>query len=497
MSNNILRKNAAGGLFGHIFRGVFVVAMLCVLFVWSWLNSRFYHTLDQEADQRLKRIATILVTDLQNLNSDDRSEMQTRAMGAFWQLEKTGGLLQNLYWLDVSADVPEFIASYSAQHESSPQMLPPSAEEVEDLVFDHINELDHGEMVSPDPYAYGVNRRFKILLCPVVNASGMLASVIGIESDMEYLDLVIRFRRFLAEGIVVAILLSLAVAYFLARNLAGKIESLSYCVKRIEAGQHLEPQSLGLLELDELYLSFITLAKELGKQKEHVQQVFNRKLDELAFTGGAIAHEIRNPLSAIEMHFGLLRRELSGSVVADSAAIAEISQQLQHLRQLLENFLRYTRKVQPKPEPIVLREFIERLLSSRKMLNENFAATVAMDADLVVCFDPTMLQQILENLLNNSLFAASQKAVVITITAALSRQKLVLTFGDNGPGVAAEIRPQLFTPFATGNEQGSGFGLALIHKLIEAHGGEISYSNGDNGGAVFTIEVPQYENTCS
>lgn len=495
----LLRKIAAVSLFGRMFRGVFFVALLCVFFVWGWLNSRFYQTLDREADQRLRRIAEILLIELKDTDSEDRTLMQIEAMQAFWQLEKNGGLLQNFYWLDVSAGNAEFIASYSAQSESKSRMLPPSAEEAEDLVFEHINELDRGEMVFPDPYAFDADRRFKILLCPIIDANGILQSIIGIESDMEYLNLVVQFRKFLAEGIFAAIILSLLVAYLLARNLTGKIEALNFCVKQIEAGKHPAPQSLDLIELDQLYQSFVSLAKELERQKLHVQQVFNRKLDELSFTGGAIAHEIRNPLSAIEMHFGLLRRELqkSQATAADSPAIVEINQQLQHLRQLLDNFLGYTRKVQAKPVAIRLHEFTSYLLSSKKAMVSEFVSEIDMAEDLVVYFDQTMLQQILENLVNNSLRACREKVAEIIIYARVESQMLTLCVRDNGPGVPADIRQQLFTPFATSDSQGNGFGLALVRKLVEAHGGEIIYTDGKIGGAVFTLEVPQHENSCS
>lgn len=499
MLKKILRKIAAVSLFGRIFRGVFFVALLCVFFVWGWLNSRFYQTLDREADQRLRKIAEILLTELKDTDSEDKTLMQIQAMQAFWQLEKSGGLLQNLYWLDVSTDNPEFIASWSAQNESRSRMLPPVAEEVEDLIFEHINELDRGEMVSPDPYTFDADRRFKILLCPIIDANGILKSVVGIESDMEYLNLVVQFRKFLAEGIVAAVFLSLLVAFILARNLTGKFDTLNFCVKQIEAGQHPAPQSLDLLELDQLYQSFVALAKELERQKLHVQHVFNRKLDELSFTGGAIAHEIRNPLSAIEMHFGLLRRELQKSQVtaADSPAIGEIVQQLQHLRQLLENFLGYTRKVQAKPVQIRLFDFVSNLLNIKKSMVDEFVSEIDMAADLVVCLDQTMLQQILHNLINNSLRACRGKVPEIRISARIESQTLILRISDNGPGVAAEMRQQLFTPFATSDSQGNGFGLALVRKLVEAHGGEIIYTDGQDGGAVFTLEVPQHENTCS
>ncbi|NCB38207.1 MAG: HAMP domain-containing histidine kinase [Erysipelotrichia bacterium] len=491
------RKLAPESLFGRIFWGVFAASLLSVFILWGWLNSRVYSALDQEASLRLKRIAEIMLAELAISDKKDKSR-QIQAMQSFWQLEQAGGLLQNFYWLDVSGKSASFIASYSREYLAETSMLPPTADEAEELVFDYINELDRGEMVFPDPYS-GASRRFKIILCPVLDLNGLLAGVIGIESDMEYLRLVSEFRHFLAEGIVFSMLLSLLVAIVLARNISGKISCLAGGVQLIAKGARPEEIKLSISELDHLYQAFFRMGVELEQQKKHVQQVFMRKLDELAFTGGAIAHEIRNPLSAIEMHFGLLKRELLkiNQSAEFSSSIEEINQQLMHLRKLLTSFLNYSRKVQPQPEPVDPELFFKALVLAKKKTLGEFSCEIDIKEKMRVYIDPTMFQQIFDNLLNNSFRATSGLNLVIYFSAHLRDNMLKIVFADNGPGVPAGMREKLFTPFATGNPDGSGFGLALVRKLVEAHGGELNYNDGAAGGAVFIIEVPQHENSCS
>lgn len=495
----LLQRIAPKSLSGRLFWGVSFASLLSVLVVWSWLNSRFYNTLDREAAERLSQIAEVLVAELKQTDPDDRVSQQAAAMQSFWRLEKSGGLLQNLYWLDVSSDSASFIASYSINQSSEAPMQPPAAEEIENLVFDYINELDRGEMVFPDPYAYGISRRFKIVLCPIIDANGLLDSVIGIEADMEYLNLVGEFRALLAEGIGVAMLLSLLISLLLTRSLAKSIAALNEGVSLLAQGSQPVVLKLGVNELDDLYQAFVKMAADLEQQKTHVQQVFVRKLDELSFTGGAIAHEIRNPLSAIEMHFGLLKRGLLNCAEAkvSGSSVEEIDQQLQHLRKLLTSFLNYSRKVQPQLEKVYLHDFLSRLLNSKSQVLGDFAWELDVSTDLTASFDPTMLQQVIENLVNNSFKVSGDRHLQIRIAAAMNNKVLRIEVCDNGPGIADAFCEKLFTPFASGDAEGSGFGLALSRKLVEAHGGEINYNNGSPCGAVFVIEVPQHENSCS
>ena len=483
--------------FGRLFLTVLTVALLVIGLIWGWLYQRFYQSLNREADVRLRRIAENLVDSISA--SSDREDQRFKALQSFWQLEKTGGLLQNLYLLDMSAESPVFIASYSLPGERASQMLPPTADEAEELALEYINELDRGEMVFPDPYAYGVSRRFKIVLCPILDEFGMLESVVGIEADMEYLNLVSEFRQLLAETMLAAMALSFFTALLLARSFTGKIAQLNMSLKSVEQGQNPQHLQLGVNELDLLSGGIELLAQELEQQRQQVNRLYEQKLDELAFTGGAIAHEIRNPLSAIEMHFGLLKRQLAGlsGAQAEAAATAmrEISEQLSHLRTLLENYLTYSRKVQPKVACVALKDFFERLIASKKAVLPNFNSEIRLNGVEQAWFDQTLMQQVFENLVNNSVQAVDNRPAEISIRAEQHGTRLKIWFSDKGPGIAASLREQLFTPFVSGRTGGNGFGLALIRKLVEAHGGEISYIGGETGGAAFLIEVPQHENT--
>ncbi len=501
---NFFRRLIPATLAARLFWGVAAASLISAVVIWTWLYSRFYDTLDREASLRMRQLAAALLSEASGIDEIVLGNAARKhLLEQVWNLERSSGMMQNLYWLDVSGDHPVFIASFS-QHSGNgteesgnvANLLPPGEEDAEDMVYDNINALDRGELVFPDPYAYGAGRRLKIILCPLLDTSGLLESVIGIEADMQYLRLAEEFRKILGEGIALAVLISLLVSLLLSGNVAAKIAVFGSNVNLMASGKQPEAVHLSIRELDDLYQSFVRMAADLELQRAAVRQVFVRKLEELAFTGGAIAHEIRNPLSAIEMHFGLLKRQLAFKAEpgSQSGPVEEIEQQLQHLRRLLTSFLNYSRQVRPKTEKVDVATFIDRVVELRRQVLGDFICLAEIAAGLSACFDPLMLQQVIENLVNNSFRAAEGRPLTIKIRAAVCNRCLTIELADNGPGIPYELRQQLFTPFVTGNADGSGFGLAISRKLIEAQGGEINYKESP-AGAVFVIEVPQNENT--
>ena len=504
---NLLRRLVPATLAARLFWGVAAASLLTAVVIWSWLYSRFYNTLDREASLRMRQIATALLADAGQIQPEsERGSLRRNLLAQVWQLEHSSGLMQNLYWLDMSGERPVFIASFSrepvgegADQFPATALLPPSPEDVEDLVYDHVNDLDRGSLVFPDPYSYGAERRFKVVLCPLLDADGLLESVIGIEADMQYLRLADEFKKILGEGIALAVLISLVVSLLLADNVAAKIGVLGRNIAILASGRQPELLHLSIRELDDLYQAFVCMASDLERQRATVRQVFVRKLEELSFTGGAIAHEIRNPLSAIEMHFGLLKRQLFASPEKNdaSAPVQEIEQQLLQLRRLLTSFLNYSRRVQPQFARVAVADFLTKIIEQRRLILGDFKFINKTNPSLHGVFDPLMLQQVFDNLVNNSFRAAAGAPLVIEVEATLVNRTLRMKIADDGPGVPVELQSQLFVPFSTGNADGSGFGLAISRKLIEAHGGEIVYQNDSPVGAVFIIEVPQNENSGS
>lgn len=489
-SPDILRQAMPRSLMGRLFWGVFAVAAFSVLLLWYWLGSQIFATLDLEASERLKRFASVLADDLAQIEYHDSYSMQRKidVIESFWKLEKSAGWIQNLYWLDMSELGLGFIASFTLTQDRPNGLLPPDIHDVEYLIYEHINELDSGQTVTPDPFAAPDTRRYKILLHPLFDSFGMLDSIIGVEADMEYLSLLVKLRQQLWQTIMVALTLSLILAFIMARSIAKRFTIITEALSHIESGEVPAAASLGIIEFDRLYASLADLARDLEDKNSKIKEAFMTRIDELAFIGGAVAHEVRNPLSALEMHVGLLRRQLGVIDSTAENAFEEINEQMRHLKVLVDNFLRYSRKISPQIEEVRLRSALGKILEAKKQVMGHFEFILAVPNDLVIAFDATLLQQIIENFVNNS-YEACEEGLVIEISATSSPKYWQLAFKDNGPGIGEDIQGDLFTPFKTSKANGSGFGLALIKKFVEAHGGKISYNMASNG-AEFIIEVP-------
>ena len=202
-----------------------------------------------------------------------------------------------------------------------------------------------------------------------------------------------------------------------------------------------------------------------------------------------MAHEVRNPLSAFGMHLGLLRRRYMPEG-ADSESFREIQGQLEQLKILVDRFLGYSREVKPVPERFRPAELLRDAISARVPTGGRAdvrcpeGRSVEMDGDIM------MWRQIVENLIDNAVFACYPKPVEINIEIYTKNDMICIRFADAGPGVPRELVPRLFTPFSTGRPGGHGIGLALVRKFVEAQNGTIRYEAAPAGGAVFLIEVP-------
>lgn len=465
--------------------------MLSLALVWGWFYNRLFLSLNYEAEDKLKRIAESVAIELKSFGSnEENTHLKTGFLKNLWKYESASGWIQNLYWVDVSGEKPIFLASFSTMLDGKRAMTPPTAEEVEDMVYGYINELEKGKAVMPDPFSVGDSRRFKIVLFPILDRDQMLESVVGVEADMEYLNLAIKMRSFFFDLLIACLLLSLFTALLLARNLSRKIRFLLGQLEKIEQREIPGSLKLHVLELDELFDGMINLAKQLKQQDEHLKLMFEKKLEELSFLGGSIAHEIRNPLSAIEVHFSLLKRHLARKSEDEPQAVKEIAEQLRHLRSLIENFLKYSRKVKPKKEKIELLSFVNALIANKKAGGNVFVSNLDIPENMIIDFDKTMLQQIFENILNNSIEACigSDKELILNVKAENTGRTWKLIIENNGPAINEEIRQKLFVPFETSKEGGHGIGLALVKKLVEAHNGEISCFSSESGVS-FVIEV--------
>lgn len=225
--------------------------------------------------------------------------------------------------------------------------------------------------------------------------------------------------------------------------------------------------------------------EDLERVQKQAQQL---KLAALGRLTANMAHEIRNPLSAISHAAELLREERRSDMQARLSRI--IIDNSMRLERLVRDVLELGRRIKAEPEPIRLRQFLETFLDELVAREEVPTDTVALDApgDAVICFDRIHFNQVLWNLLTNALRYSGRGAGSIRVWVRSGEQggRAELHVADDGPGIPEESRGQVFEPFFTTHTRGTGLGLYIARELCEANRATLELL--DNGpGAHFRI----------
>jgi two-component system sensor kinase FixL len=202
-----------------------------------------------------------------------------------------------------------------------------------------------------------------------------------------------------------------------------------------------------------------------------------------------IAHEVKNPLAGIR---GAVQ-VIGGRLPAESreAAIAkEIVARIDGLNGLVKDLLLYARPPRPRPQLVDLRS----LLNSTASLLAGDPAVAGVRVDVhgtarPVMADPELLKIVFVNVLVNGAQAMQGKGV-LRVSVASVDSHCRLSFHDSGPGIPADIREKIFTPFFTTKSAGSGLGLPTAKRLIEAHAGTIRIECPPDGGTMVTVHLP-------
>jgi signal transduction histidine kinase len=236
------------------------------------------------------------------------------------------------------------------------------------------------------------------------------------------------------------------------------------------------------------------LAKALGQDPSQLAAAEKRDL--LARLLGRLAHEVRNPLSSLDIHIQLLEEDL-GALAPQTREqltprLAIIRGELHRLESIVGQFLRLTGPSALDLEPVPLANIVNHvcdLLRPEAAARETeIVAEVEPNLPEILA-DPVRLTQALLNLQINALQAIERKGRILVI-ARCSDDCLLLSVGDNGPGIPPEKLPSIFDPYFTTKPEGSGLGLWIAQQIISAHGGNIVAQNSPGGGAVFTMTLP-------
>ncbi|MFO1409779.1 MAG: ATP-binding protein [Steroidobacteraceae bacterium] len=214
-----------------------------------------------------------------------------------------------------------------------------------------------------------------------------------------------------------------------------------------------------------------------------------------------LAHEIKNPLTPIQLSAERLRRRLLPGLAAEDAELLErathtIAQQVAAMKQMVNAFSEYARAPDMQIAPFSLNQLVQEVAELYRLQDPACSIELELAADLPeIEADRGRVRQILSNLLTNGIEAlAGTPGGKVTIATRLhpgaGPPHVAIIVGDNGPGFRRDLLAKAFEPYVTSKARGTGLGLAIVKRIIEEHGGRIEAENGPEGGARVQVLLP-------
>lgn len=218
-----------------------------------------------------------------------------------------------------------------------------------------------------------------------------------------------------------------------------------------------------------------------------------------------LAHEIKNPLTPIQLSAERMAHKLQGKLADADAKILvrsteTIVNQVDAMKRMVNEFSEYARAPAPKMQALDLNKLIEEVVSFYDLPSISISLLLEK-ASCDVGGDSTMLRQVIHNLLQNAQDALSNVPnASIVIETKISGSMLMLTVQDNGTGFPADMLQHAFEPYITSKPHGTGLGLAIVKKIVEEHKGSIRIENNhakstQQAGAMVSIHLPLYNKT--
>lgn len=309
------------------------------------------------------------------------------------------------------------------------------------------------------------------------------------------------FRALILE-LVIVLVLATGIGLLVARRATGRVATLRDAASRVAGGDlsvRIAPR--GRDELDDLGRVFDRMVGELGDARSRLEYL--QKVSAWQEVARRLAHEIKNPLTPIQLVVQQLRSQYRGDDPAygrllDTAGDVLV-EEIGAIRRLVDDFSAFAKLPKVEPTPVDLGALIDDFARFHPEWGAHVTTEHPERPVRALC-DRMLLQRVLANLVENAIQAAEGSGRVARVRLGVSGQDgggivagtVAILVDDNGPGIPPGAAARIFDPYFTTKEHGTGLGLAIVRKIVIDHGGDVTIGVAPPplGGARFSVLLP-------
>lgn len=349
----------------------------------------------------------------------------------------------------------------------------------------------------PGPDTLGARLAFFLL------ALGLAGLVLVLLSGLESVgctpeELQTTFSWVVLTGGVVILLLIGGLWLVISREVLRPLENIRAVLQQENMGEESASASAGLglvaVTMRELRETVYRTQAELDESHRNLRQV--EKLAMVGKLAAGVAHSVRNPLTSVKLRLFSLERGLI-LTPRQQEDFTVIAQAMKHVDGIVSNFLEFSRRPRILPREIAPESVVDATLK----LLENRLATFPVSVTLRrmphlpnIHGDPDQLREALLNILLNACESMDYSGN-LRIEESLCNDdegtlRIRISIQDSGPGIPEEYLPDIFTPFFSTKEQGTGLGLPIAKSILEEHGGDLLVKSSPRTGTIFTLDLP-------
>ena len=221
----------------------------------------------------------------------------------------------------------------------------------------------------------------------------------------------------------------------------------------------------------------------------------SERLVAIGQTAGMVGHDLRNPLQTLTGELYLAKLEVDSLGEGETKnnlreSIQVIEEQVAYMDKIVSDLQAFVRPVKIDKKPLSLQELVSNVFATVTIPPNVSVQINNQSSSLQIRADPQLLKRVLINLITNAIQAMPDGGELFINTQVTSSGFVSISVKDTGVGISEKIRNQLFTPLFTTKPRGQGFGLAVCKRVIEAHGGTISFESTEGKGTNFVIAFP-------